>query len=712
MITPPDLRSFCRVLLNGSPDREILQAAEDFVKAAFGEARKQRGPPEVRLETWQPAGTPSIADQAERRLLLLALSPALLLEGAWLARVSQPATGHLSAHGHLFAIYCRIVGPEDDSPALPLHFRTLLTCSSVSLPPLYSPSFFSDRRIPDFALHMPCLQLGLMHRPRTFFPELLGYTLAHCFLDPAWWASLAGADATAWMSARERFSDDVRPVASAALASCLRERRDPERIGVGWLLYRHALESLLVGVAAGRNRRPTAAERIANIVRTKRPYAVAYHHRVMLQERSLDQWLRQAEDDPVPLLEALRNSPYADLRCPAASRLIRAMDFGGPMFGVFTAEERQVCLSWIENPGAPAEPVHANGTVHPTVSDRRTEQHPPSAGVRAGKSASRKSAINCRKLFTALLHAESAGDCPPEAAIAVERVLRRSRWLDRLKPVRHSLRHYDPAAFSRWVDSLYRQEAARYRPSDGTPRVGRDFCLWAVLQLAPSILVDGCWLAAVPTAAENLGEVERHLLQIYADEVGNGRPERNHANVYRRLLERLSLTVPELETEDFARDTRFIDAAFEFPVYMLAIGLLKDRYFPELLGLNLAIELSGLGAGYMQAADILRHHGIDPTIVQLHQTIDNLACGHSARARDAILLYLDRIRQQSDMTAVQNAWRRIRLGHASFGAALLPLAERFIKRYLADRLRAANPMSRTACKVKRSHTDLDPQDGN
>lgn len=711
MSAPPDIRSLCQVLLNGSPDRETLQAAEDFVKTALGEARKQRGPPEVRLETWQPAGMSGLADQAERRSQLLALSPALLLEGVWLARVSQPATGHFPAHGHLFAIYCRILGPEDDSPALSLHFRTLLTCSGISLPPLYSPSFFNDRRIPDFALHMPCLQLGLMHRPRTFFPELLGYTLAHCFLDPAWWARLTGSDAADWISARERFANDVRPVASAALASYLRERRDPQRIGVGWLLYRHALESLLVGVAAGRERRPTAAELMADIIRTKRPYAVGYHHRVMLQGQSLDRWFTQAEGDPVSLLEALRNSPYADLRCPAASRLIRAMDFGGSMFGAFTAEERQACLNWIENPGAAAEPVHAGGTVQQPVSDHGTEQRPPSAGVRAGTSASRKSAVNCRKLFTALLHAESAGDCPPEAAIAVERVLRRSRWLDRLKPVRRSLRHYDPAAFSRWVESLYRQEAARYRPSDGTPRVGWDFCLWAVLQLAPSILVDGCWLAAVPTASENLGEVERHLLQIYADELGNGRPERNHANVYRRLLESLSLTVPEFETEDFARDTRFIDAAFEFPVYMLAIGLLKDRYFPELLGLNLAIELSGLGAGYMQAADILRHHGIDPTIVQLHQTIDNLACGHSARARDAILLYLDRIKQQGDMTAVQNAWRRIRLGHASFGAALLPLAGRFLQRYLADRLRAANPMSRTACKAKRSHTNLDPQDG-
>lgn len=72
---------------------------------------------------------------------------------------------------------------------------------------------------------------------------------------------------------------------------------------------------------------------------------------------------------------------------------------------------------------------------------------------------------------------------------------------------------------------------------------------------------------------------------------------------------------------------------------------------------------------------------------------------------DAILLYLDRIRQQGDVTAVQNAWRRIRLGHASFGAALLPLAGRFMQRYLADRLKTVNPMSRTVRKTEPSPSD-------
>jgi hypothetical protein len=369
------------------------------------------------------------------------------------------------------------------------------------------------------------------------------------------------------------------------------------------------------------------------------------------------------------------------------------MDFGGSMFGAFTAAERRLCLDWIEDPDAEVEPVDASGKALRPVTDARAAQNLPGTRNRPERPAPSRHTVNCRRLFTTLLRAESASDCPPEATIAVERILRRSRWLNLLKPSRRSLRHYDPAAFTRWIEATYRQEAARYQPLNGNPKIGREFCRWAILQLTPSILVDGCWLAGIPTASERLGEVERHLLHIYADEVGKGEPEQNHANVYRRLLENLDLAMPEFETEDFAQDRRFTDAAFKLPVYMLAIGQLKDRFFPELLGLNLAIELSGLGAGYMQVADILRFYGIDPTIIQLHQTIDNLASGHAGRARDAILLYLDSTRQQSDLSAVQVAWRRIRLGYESLHVAILPLMGRFMQRYLGDLLNPAYPTS-------------------
>lgn len=230
----------------------------------------------------------------------------------------------------------------------------------------------------------------------------------------------------------------------------------------------------------------------------------------------------------------------------------------------------------------------------------------------------------------------------------------------------------EPGQLRAHLEARQRQALDRYRPPTKAPEIGRHFCRWALLQLAPAILVDGAWLAGIATAAENLDEVGRHLARIHADELGNGRPQWNHANVYRRLLDSLGIALPPLDSEAFAGDNRFLDAAFELPVYLLAMGQRADRYFPELLGLNLAIELSGLGGGYLGAIEVLRWHGIDPTIVALHLSIDNLASGHAARAVDAITLYLDQARRRGGDPAVQEQWRRVERGYRSFQAMVLP----------------------------------------
>jgi hypothetical protein len=204
--------------------------------------------------------------------------------------------------------------------------------------------------------------------------------------------------------------------------------------------------------------------------------------------------------------------------------------------------------------------------------------------------------------------------------------------------------------------------------------VGGEFCRWVLLQLAPTILVDGCWLAGIATAAECLDTAGRHLLKIYADELGNGRPERNHPNVYRRLLDQLGIELPPFDGEAFANDPRFLDAAFDLPVYLLAMGQYPQRYFPELLGLNLAIELSGLGAGYMRAIDLLRSHGLDPAIIRLHLSIDNLASGHAARARDAIMTHMDSMERKGSGEVSRRLWKRVWTGYLSLNLAVLRLA--------------------------------------
>lgn len=660
-----NLRALCRTLLNGCPDAGDLAAAEDFLRAALAEAARDEEARRGFPAPWAAPEADPPEDTESRRVFLRGLAPVLLLDGTWLARVAQPATAHRPAESLLFELYCRTMGLDDPTGSPPLRFRASLTAAGVHLPPPADPGFFEDARRPDGALKFSCLHLCLMHRPRRFFPELLGYTLAHSHREPAWWDAAPAADFA--------FDSEARSLALAALAAYPEQAAYAERIHDGWALYRSAYIALLRELGERVARPGTAEDAMAEMVQAKRPYALGYHARVRLEGRPLDQWLAEAEEDARPLLRALRESPAVDRACPAGSRLVRALDFGGPMFGVFDAAERRVCLDWIADPEMPAPSLP--GPRDPRV-PAEAPRNPAPEAVPAAPSK--------RELFTALLRAESPADCPTAAGDFIYGMLRRARWLGAIPGPARRRFAYSPAAFRHYVDALHRREVGRYRPLAGPPRIGRDLCRWAALQLAPAILVDGAWLAGTATAAESLGETGRHLLKIYADELGNGRPDWNHPNVYRRLLESLGLDLPAVDSEAFARNPEFLDSAFDIPVYLLAMGLSASRHLPELLGLNLAIEMSGLGAGYLRTVDLLRYHGLDPTIIQLHQSIDNLASGHAARAREAIVLHLDEARRRGE--AVEAQWARIWTGYLSLNAAALGLAAAFFLRFCRERV--------------------------
>ncbi|MFG6194394.1 iron-containing redox enzyme family protein [Nonomuraea sp. JJY05] len=86
---------------------------------------------------------------------------------------------------------------------------------------------------------------------------------------------------------------------------------------------------------------------------------------------------------------------------------------------------------------------------------------------------------------------------------------------------------------------------------------------------------------------------------------------------------------------------------------------------PEILGLNLAMELSGVGGGYRRAAAALRRYGYSTLFVDLHNTIDNVATGHAAWAADAIDTYLADLPRVLGPEGVTAAWERIRVGYRS-----------------------------------------------
>jgi hypothetical protein len=85
--------------------------------------------------------------------------------------------------------------------------------------------------------------------------------------------------------------------------------------------------------------------------------------------------------------------------------------------------------------------------------------------------------------------------------------------------------------------------------------------------------------------------------------------------------------------------------------------------------MNLAMELSGVGGSYRTARRFLKHYGFPTIFVDLHNTIDNVAAGHSAWAAEAIDAHLE---AASDYVDIVEEWQRVRTGYES----LAPIVSR------------------------------------
>ena len=94
--------------------------------------------------------------------------------------------------------------------------------------------------------------------------------------------------------------------------------------------------------------------------------------------------------------------------------------------------------------------------------------------------------------------------------------------------------------------------------------------------------------------------------------------------------------------------------------------MFPKAFLPEIIGVNLAIELSGLGKGYMQIIDELRYWKMDPYFFTLHLTIDNIASGHTAVAMETVHLYLEQVLATQGKAAMQREWERIWVGYLAF----------------------------------------------
>jgi len=654
---------------------------------------------------WQAVSARAFAcaEPPDDPALLAFHAPLGLTEGAWLQGLARADNAHRPEVVRLFGGYLELLGADEAaSPAAA--YRGRLARHGCLLPPVASRQFSYDPRVGMQALALASLRLELGWLCGDYFPEVLGFTLAYAGSASPWrLVGLAPVE-------RRRRLGTLAETADQALRACLALSPDAgqiwRRVSAGYQCYQGQEVTYLTALQARALHPPSLQARVAELLRAKAYYARGYHGQTSVGGKTLDAWFAGEPFDAEGFLGAFAASAYVS--GPSGGRPFdRLTGFGGPMFGIFSREELALISAWLEQPRQDKawadreterqsgdRPV-ASGRLSPKTKDSKT---PGCAGT----------ALETRELFHRLLNRHRVPDAAEAAGIYAEGVLRRAqRRIGRRARLREAYFDYSPQGLQDWVNRVHAQEVARYTPFRGQARLRREEYEFGIRQFAPAILVDGAWLQRACAAAQQDQRLHRLLLRIYADELGAGQVEWNHPNVYRRLLRQCGIELPEVRDAAFAKDPDFLDAAFDLPAYLLAIACFPERWLPETLGLNLAIELSGLGAQYRFLADELEHWGLDPLIVSLHQSIDSLAGGHAALAVEAVQIHLEQLRDLGGEVSVQAHWRRVWCGYRSLDAATrrfrwqlgLAFCRRFVPKRLAkvvqnglrQRVTARNP---------------------
>ena len=663
-------------LVNIDEYPEAQSLARESVRDAVSAADAAE-PPET------AAGTPypwrhGDAALARRQVLhyFTQYAPTALVDGCWLQCGLRVATAHTRAGAALTAMYVhqiRAAGP-DPRRHLVADYRDVWARLGAPLEEVSSRSLVDRFDLADANFKLPVLLLSLGQFPRTYLPELLGLHLAWQRLGlPAYGPALIRdtCDAFDLPPAGTNLIDDAylprgRELAEQAASDVLEAAADGgdqrHRLDRGLKLGAAAWSDWLESVSAGAPQGPAdaRADMIA-LIRRKAAHAHGYHGQKQLGGKPIDGYLDPAHFDPERLLDALAASPHVKPGRPGDSPLVRRLvEFGGPMLAVFSPAELAIMRAWIASLAERSEvaSVPAVRTVPAPVAEPPAGTLPSHEEFRRA-SERRFGGCSTRELYHYLVNVEFS----PEILPVAERYAR-----DRLERAMATLESgerpipspkWDRSALERWVYNKHREQVDSYRPLNGQPRVSREAFVESTVQLAPLVLIDGGWLQGMASASIIHTTVGRMLFHVFCEEIGVGNAAEHHANIYRDLLRAMGEDAPPVESREFAGWTRLKDASFDVPVLWLSLSCFPRHFLPEILGLNLAVELAGVGGPYMEARDTLRFYKLPTLFVNVHNAADNVSVGHAAWAMNAITQYMDELVEREGPHRVDHAWHRI-----------------------------------------------------
>ncbi len=602
----------------------------------------------------------SDSDTQYYQFALKQIAPTIFSSPHWLQGISNSAScDHLLA-AKILNLYRQL----NDRTSELNEYRAKLLQHNIELPACHHHAFIEQSGIQTKYFEFAAQNLSLARLPRVYFPELLGYTLAYCQFQPVHHYVLP----TSLMPQTESIQSIKDIIETYRQCQPEHQHEISKRLKKGYDLYRNTLESLLNELTNDITQHNKLDRTLGQIFSSKAFAALGHHQHIKLGGIELDEWFKQKPFQSEAFIKALQQSTYVDRQNPEQSRFFKLFDFDGPMFGVLNDQEFQILKTNI------LQTQTSQNSAKPIIN----ENPAISSASLQGQPAIQFTQLNNPELYYYLINA----DLYPEVITAAQQKVHKLIFWTRICH-RPPFKHYQKSTFTKYFKNLYESEMQAYQPLNGKPKFSKNTYRWGIEQMAPAILVDGCWLQGLQhSAIKYQQDLSVTLLTTYYDEIGNGINQQNHPLIYQQLLHQQQIALPPISEQTFSKHPGFIPHTFDLPVYLLCIGLLPEIFLPEILGLNLAIELSGLGKQYMQLSDALRYWGINSKIIDIHISIDNLASGHSALALKAAHNYLEDISNTQGLAAADHHWARIYTGFCSLKQAGLLFALSMIKHHL------------------------------
>ena len=375
--------------------------------------------------------------------------------------------------------------------------------------------------------------------------------------------------------------------------------------------------------------------------------ASTYHNAYALKGCPLSNHFQEAVHNPEKLVALLAQSNLVSPGNASKSVLInKIIGPNGKMFGVFTSRECRIIRNWIDGLSKQSKPTLSSGP--------KTE--PVVFSVRLGDMTLGANPNNVRAAYCVLQGHVLA---PKTRDFAVNYV---RYWMKRAQTLPNQLPMvWSEDSLHMWLQSQHDRQNQQLSPINNVELPSLEQVISDTLKLAPLLLIDGAWLQGFSDIKFASSRVTGLLFKIYWDELGSGQYAMNHPKIYRDLLSEMGVQLPPTASMAFAFHPSLPEQSFWLPVLWLCLSKLPVTFLPEILGINLAIELSGIGNGYRHAGFCLKSYGFSTRFVDLHNSIDNIETGHSAWSIEAINQYMKAISKE-DTDTLSTHWKRICCG--------------------------------------------------